>query len=75
LFLCQRRLLGGASDDGQGLPANPRARLGAEWPSNGVTLTPTTMLVDRRGSVAKRNVTAPDVAAWHQLIDKLLADS
>jgi hypothetical protein len=40
-----------------------------------VTLTLTTVLVDRRGSVAKRSVTAPDVAAWHQLIDKLLADS
>jgi hypothetical protein len=75
LFLRQRHLLGGASDDRQGLPANPRARLGAEWPSDGVTLTPTTVLVDRRGSVAKGSVTAPDVAAWHRLIDKLLADS
>jgi len=37
-----------------------------------VQLTPTTYLVNRRGQVVKRYVGAPDFAALHQLIEKLL---
>jgi len=37
-----------------------------------VQLTPTTFLIDKQGRIVKRYVGAPDFAALHQLIDKLL---
>ncbi|TBO30200.1 TlpA family protein disulfide reductase [Aquabacterium lacunae] len=37
-----------------------------------VQLTPTTFLLDKQGRIVKRYVGAPDFAAMHQLIDKLL---
>lgn len=39
-----------------------------------VKLTPTTFLIDRRGDIVKRYVGAPDFAALHTLVEKLLAD-
>lgn len=38
-----------------------------------VQLTPTTFLLDKQGRIVKRYVGAPDFAAMHQLIDKLLS--
>ena len=40
-----------------------------------VKLTPTTFLVNKRGEIVKQYVGAPDFAALHQLIEKLLAQS
>lgn len=40
-----------------------------------VKLTPTTYLVDRQGRIVKRYVGAPDFAALHQLIEKLLKEA
>ena len=39
-----------------------------------VKLTPTSYLVNKKGEIVKRYVGAPDFAALHQLIDKLLAE-
>lgn len=39
----------------------------------GVELTPTTFLIDKRGRIVKRYVGAPDFAALHVLVEKLLA--
>jgi peroxiredoxin len=38
-----------------------------------VKLTPTTYLVDRQGRIVKQYLGEPDMAALHQLLDKLLA--
>lgn len=40
-----------------------------------VKLTPTTYLVDKRGTIVKRYVGEPDFADLHQLIEKLLAEN
>jgi peroxiredoxin len=40
-----------------------------------VQLTPTTYVVNKRGEIVKQYVGAPDFAALHQLIEKLLAES
>jgi peroxiredoxin len=39
-----------------------------------VQITPTTLLVNRRGEIVKRFVGEPDFAALHQLVEKLLAE-
>lgn len=40
----------------------------------GVQLTPTTFLIDKRGRIVKRYLGAPDFAALHSLIEKLIAE-
>ena len=40
-----------------------------------VELTPTSFLIDKRGRIVKRWVGAPDFAALHALIDRLLAEA
>ena len=40
-----------------------------------VQLTPTTYLLNKRGEIVKQYVGAPDFAALHQLIEKLLAEA
>lgn len=40
-----------------------------------IRLTPTTLLIDKHGKIVKRYVGAPDFAALHSLIEKLLADN
>ena len=40
-----------------------------------VQLTPTTLLVDKRGRIVKRFVGEPDFAALHELVEKLLAEA
>jgi thiol-disulfide isomerase/thioredoxin len=40
-----------------------------------VRLTPTSVLVNKRGEIVKRFVGEPDFAALHQLIEKLLAEA
>jgi peroxiredoxin len=39
-----------------------------------VKLTPTTFLINKRGEIVKRYVGAPDFAALHTLVEKLLAE-
>jgi len=40
-----------------------------------VQLTPTSVLINRRGEIVKRFVGEPDFAALHQLVEKLLAEA
>jgi len=40
-----------------------------------VQLTPTSVLINKRGEIVKRYVGEPDFAAQHQLVEKLLAES
>jgi peroxiredoxin len=40
-----------------------------------VQLTPTSLLIDKRGQIVKRYVGAPDFAALHQLVEQLLAET
>ena len=40
-----------------------------------VQLTPTSVLINRRGEIVERHVGAPDFAALHRLIERLLAES
>jgi peroxiredoxin len=40
-----------------------------------VQLTPTSVLINRRGEIVERYVGAPDFAALHRLIEQLLAES
>jgi peroxiredoxin len=40
-----------------------------------VQLTPTTLLINKRGEIVKRYVGAPDFAALHGLVEKLLAET
>jgi len=40
-----------------------------------VQLTPTSVLIDKRGQIVKRYVGEPDFAALHLLVEKLLAES
>ena len=40
-----------------------------------VKLTPTSVLINKRGEIVKRYVGEPDFAALHQLIEKLLAEA
>ena len=40
-----------------------------------VRLTPTTVLINKRGEIVKRYVGAPDFAALHGLVEQLLAES
>ena len=40
-----------------------------------VKLTPTSVLINKRGEIVKRYVGEPDFAALHQLIEKLLAET
>ncbi len=40
-----------------------------------IRLTPTTVLINKRGEIVKRYVGAPDFAALHQLVEKLLAEA
>ena len=40
-----------------------------------VKLTPTTYLVDRQGRIVKQYLGEPDMAALHQLLEKLLAEA
>ena len=40
-----------------------------------VQLTPTTLLINKRGEIVKRYVGEPDFAALHGLVEKLLAES
>ena len=39
-----------------------------------VQLTPTSVLINKRGEIVKRYVGEPDFAALHQLVEKLLAE-
>ena len=38
-------------------------------------LTPTSMLINKRGQIVKRYVGAPDFAALHRLVEQLLAET
>lgn len=40
-----------------------------------VQLTPTSLLIDKRGQIVKRYVGAPDFAALHRLVEQLLAET
>lgn len=40
-----------------------------------VQLTPTSLLINKRGEIVKRYVGAPDFAALHQLVEQLLAET
>lgn len=40
-----------------------------------IKLTPTTVLINRRGEIVKRYVGEPDFAALHALVERLLAES
>ena len=40
-----------------------------------IQLTPTTLLINKRGEIVKRYVGAPDFAALHGLVEKLLAEA
>ncbi len=40
-----------------------------------VQLTPTSVLIDKRGQIVKRYVGEPDFVALHQLVEKLLAET
>jgi peroxiredoxin len=40
-----------------------------------IRLTPTTVLIDRRGRIVKRYVGEPDFAALHTLVERLLTDT
>jgi len=40
-----------------------------------VQLTPTSVLINKRGEIVKRYVGEPDFVALHQLVEKLLAES
>lgn len=40
-----------------------------------VRLTPTSMLINKRGEIVKRYVGVPDFAALHALVEKLLAET
>ena len=40
-----------------------------------VKLTPTTFLINKRGEIVKRYVGAPDFAALHTLVERLLAET
>ena len=40
-----------------------------------VQLTPTSVLVNKRGEIVKRYVGEPDFVALHKLVDKLLAET
>ena len=40
-----------------------------------VQLTPTSLLINKRGEIVKRYVGAPDFAALHRLVEQLLADT
>ena len=40
-----------------------------------VQLTPTSILINKRGQIVKRYVGEPDFAALHQLVEKLLAET
>ena len=40
-----------------------------------VQLTPTTVLINRRGDIVKRFVGEPDFVALHELVEKLLAET
>ena len=40
-----------------------------------VQVTPTTLLVNKRGEIVKRFVGEPDFAALHELVEKLLAEA
>ena len=40
-----------------------------------VQLTPTSLLINKRGEIVKRYVGAPDFAALHRLVEQLLAES
>lgn len=40
-----------------------------------VQMTPTTFLINKRGEIVKRYVGEPDFAAFHELIEKLLAEA
>ena len=47
-------------------------KIAKDW--GDVQLTPTTFIVNKRGEIVKSYVGAPDFAALHQLIEKLLAE-
>jgi protein-disulfide isomerase len=40
-----------------------------------IQLTPTSVLLDKRGRIVKRYVGQPDFAELHALVDKLLAET
>ncbi|MGS0753876.1 TlpA family protein disulfide reductase [Roseateles sp. GG27B] len=40
-----------------------------------IQLTPTTLLINKRGEIVKRYVGEPDFAALHSLVEKLLAET
>jgi len=40
-----------------------------------VTLTPTTLIIDRKGNIVSRIVGKPDFAKLHQLVEKLLREA
>jgi peroxiredoxin len=40
-----------------------------------VQLTPTTVLINKRGEIVKRYVGEPDFVALHALIDRLIAET
>jgi peroxiredoxin len=48
-------------------------QIARDW--GGVTLTPTTYLLNKRGEIVKQYVGEPDFAALHALIEKLLQET
>ena len=40
-----------------------------------IQLTPTTLLINKRGEIVKRYVGEPDFTALHSLVEKLLAET
>ena len=65
-FAESRRLPFGVAIDNTGAIARQFGR---------VQLTPTTLLINKRGEIVKRFVGKPDFVALHRLIEKLLAET
>jgi len=65
-FAESRKLPFGVAIDNTGLIAKSFGK---------VQLTPTTLLINKRGEIVKRYVGEPDFAALHGLVEKLLAET
>ena len=65
-FAATRKLPFGVAIDNTGMIAKTLGN---------VQLTPTSLLLNKRGEIVKRYVGEPDFVALHKLVDKLLAES